>query len=392
MIHSPTGIPKLNELLGGGLSPGELVVFWCSPGVDASVFTYMIVDSAIRRGEAAAYFTQTKKGSTVLREMDEYGFDLKEKLLFIDGYSGLVNKPSRAHYLVKHARNIKDITSTLERSLKNKPAIVAFDSLSSLIDICGNVAIDELAVWKKMLTETGAAGVLLFTQWPYEKELIEKVEKNCDTIIKVGALEGSVVNQRFFTVVKVDGEWVDRPGVPFEAGRGGLKIQLPKVVVTGPEGSGKSSFVASASSSYVSTQRAGTTVGIDYGQVEYHNFKVSLFGTPSHKRFDFVLPIVGRNAKGVIVLVDATRPETFPHAEIFLEKTGLKHAPKVVVSNHTGLPGALSTEKIREKMGLPDEVPLIALTEKEKSEGGTPAAMDKKEIEKVLDALFNQVI
>jgi len=391
MIHAPTGIPKLNELLGGGLSPGELIAFWSSPGLDSSVFAHMIADAAVKRGENVAYFTQSKKDSTVLREMERYGFELKGKLIFIDGYSGLVNRPSDAAYLVKRARNVGDITAALKRALERKPTIVVFDSLSSIIDVCGKDTLDEVEVWRNMLKEVGAAGIFMFTEWPYESDTLEKIKDMLDTIVRLSALEESVVNQRFFTVIKQDGKWVDRTGVPFEVGPDGLRVEIPKIVVTGPEGSGKSSFVASASTNAISAGRAGTTVGIDYGRVDYQGFNVSLFGTPSHKRFDAILPVVGRNAKGVIVLVDATQPETFPHANIFLEKTGLTNAPKIVVSNHTGLPGALSVGEIRKKMNLPDKVPLIALTEREKEEG-RPAAMDKKEVHKVLDALFNQVI
>ncbi len=388
---APTGIAKLDELLGGGLSAGELMLFWSGPGIDSSPFLYTIINAALERKEKVVYFTQNKGEAAVRREIERYGFST-ENLLFIDGYSGLINQPSSARYVVKRAKDPKDITKTLERAMEAGPSLVAFDSLSSLVDVCGEKALEEVEKWKRLLEEKGAAAVFLFTEWPYNEKLLEMVGETADTIVRLGAVEKEVIHQRFFTVVKRDGSWVDRAGVPFEiASPGGLRIRLPKIVVTGPEGSGKSTFIRSASNYFVGAERAGTTVGIDYGKVDYHGFRVSLFGTPSHKRFDAILPVVGAGAMGAIVLVDATRPETLPHADIFIEKAGLEAVPRIVVSNHTGLPGALKPEKIRKKMGLKGDTPLIALTEREKK-GGEPAAMETKEIHKVLDALFEQVV
>ena len=72
---------------------------------------------------------------------------------------------------------------------------------------------------------------------------------------------------------------------------GGIKIYIPKILVTGPYHAGKTSFVRTASYKSVSVNRKGlegkneTTVALDFGHVKLGGFLVELFGTPGQQRF-----------------------------------------------------------------------------------------------------------
>ena len=73
---------------------------------------------------------------------------------------------------------------------------------------------------------------------------------------------------------------------------GGVKIYIPKILVTGPYHAGKTSFIQSASFRSVSVNRENlegnneTTVALDFGHVKLGGFVVELFGTPGQERFD----------------------------------------------------------------------------------------------------------
>jgi len=69
---------------------------------------------------------------------------------------------------------------------------------------------------------------------------------------------------------------------------------------------------------------------------------------------------------GVILVVDSTKPETFPRALEMLRKAKVYGLPLVVFANKQDLPGALSPEEVRERMHLPPEIPVIGTVATEK--------------------------
>lgn len=99
-----------------------------------------------------------------------------------------------------------------------------------------------------------------------------------------------------------------------------MRERIVKVVVAGPFGSGKTTFVNSASTSHVMTSesdvtdttqalKSNTTVAMDHGLVENigDGFTVSLFGTPGQERFTFMWPIIAQGLDAYVMLVDASR-------------------------------------------------------------------------------------
>lgn len=103
-----------------------------------------------------------------------------------------------------------------------------------------------------------------------------------------------------------------------------------KIVITGPVGAGKTTFINTVSEiTTVSTEasmsdggmgdKTTTTVGIDFGRVSLGgDLALYLFGTPGQERFDFMWDIVAQGMLGAIMLVDAARPETLEQARSML--------------------------------------------------------------------------
>lgn len=106
-----------------------------------------------------------------------------------------------------------------------------------------------------------------------------------------------------------------------------------KIVVTGPFGAGKTTFVSTLSQDpVVSTERAvsdataavktSTTVAMDHGGVHveppagapWPARRVGLFGTPGQQRFAFMWEMLARDMDGYVVLVDASRGESVTQA------------------------------------------------------------------------------
>lgn len=398
-----TSIEKLDDFLGGGFPVGSMVFIWTQPGIPNAPFAYQSLNKALEEGHAVVYIAQTKSPNAVEKEIFEYGWDISKyktgKFKFMDAYSSLVKADCKEGYAV-NAKDIKEFTKALEILLKDENSaktVVILDSLSTLIDNCGEGCINEIREWKRLFKEYNAAGIFLFTQWLYENELLEKLRDLADAIVQLKAIEERVILREYFTVPKVAWWKSVKKGVPFKiAVPGGVKVYIPKVLVTGSFSAGKTSFVHSASTRAVSVDRIGTTVALDHGHVDYAGFSVDLFGTPGQERFDPILKLLGGEALGVIVIIDSTEPKRFPRAKDMLEKTKTEGLPTVFVANKANLKGALSIEEIKRRMNLPKDIEMLPVVaenlskiSKSKKE---PCQLNKEDVNMVLDKLFKQVV
>ncbi len=400
-----TSIPKLDEFLDGGMRPKTITIFWATPGIENTPFAYQLMMERLDNGDSCIYVTQSKKSTSVEKEIEHYGWNAIQyrkmgTLKFIDAYSGLINADSTDEYYVSDARNPAAITEVLERALgdiKDKNRIVIFDSISTLIDHCGEESIKELLKWKEIFEEYDATGIFLFIEWPYDKRILDQIKLMADAIIHLKAIEEKVILREYFTISKV--AWNGKKaglGIPFKISvPGGVKVYIPKLLVTGPYNAGKSSFVHSASTGAVSVDRLGTTIALDHGHVDYAGFSVDLFGTPGQERFDPILGLLGGEALGVIVVIDSTDPDSFARAKDMMERSKSVGLPCVVAANKANLEGSLSPDDIRKRMRLPGDIPIIPLSADSvppKEKGKEPAILNEDDIHNVFDVLFRTLI
>lgn len=155
----------------------------------------------------------------------------------------------------------------------------------------------------------------------------------------------------------------------------GASLQPVKVVVAGPFGAGKTTFIRTISEvTGVSTDReitddtgfgtkAETTVALDYGRITIDDDVVLyLFGTPGQERFDFMWEVASRGMLGFILLVDSSRPETFREARGILDWfRGAADGPHLVAANKTTDPVA-DTDRVHSGLGL-DAVDRVVATD-----------------------------
>jgi len=131
-----------------------------------------------------------------------------------------------------------------------------------------------------------------------------------------------------------------------------------KIVFTGPMGAGKTTALAAisdvepvrtevANTDLFGHEKAFTTVGMDFGRIELDDgTAVRLYGTPGQARFRLMWEIVGRNATGIIVLVDATQPGALMLMGQFVDafRAIAPKAALVIGVGRTSEPDALASE------------------------------------------------
>ena len=101
-----------------------------------------------------------------------------------------------------------------------------------------------------------------------------------------------------------------------------------KLVVSGPVGAGKTTFVQTISETPVVATEAEasedigkqyTTVAFDFGTLRLGDQELHLYGTPGQDRFNFMWEVLCEGALGLVLLVAGDCPEDFAHARNMLD-------------------------------------------------------------------------
>lgn len=145
-------------------------------------------------------------------------------------------------------------------------------------------------------------------------------------------------------------------------------MEIMRLVVTGPVGAGKSTFVRSVSEIEVvdtdcrATEtettdiKARTTVAFDFGRLQFGpDMALHIYGTPGQERFDFMWDILIEKAHAYMLLVAANRPQQFRQARRILNfMTQKAEIPMIIGLTHVDLPEAWDPEEVLLALGYPD--------------------------------------
>jgi len=121
----PTGIPRLDEMLGGqGVYRGSSVLVSGSPGTGKSSIAAKLIESACQRGERALYFAYEESTAQIMRNMRSVGIDLEPWVT-----NGLLEIHASRPTLLgleQHLVMMHDLVRTFH------PTVVAVDPISNL--------------------------------------------------------------------------------------------------------------------------------------------------------------------------------------------------------------------------------------------------------------------
>jgi small GTP-binding protein len=368
-----TGVPKLDDFLGGGIPKGKSLVYYSQPGVEGEIFGLQTVHGTLEKGGTCVFVVSSTMPDIINDQFKEFGWDMnsfKDKLFFVDSYNPLIGAPSNEKYVVSNPDNIECFNKTITDIIKElPPSTIVFGSLSTIMDLCGeNETIDAVRNWNKLAMLYDHVLVYNFTAWPYSDQTLNLIKDNLfNSVISIGGIAERVIFGQYFGILKSDWAEISRKSMLFRVLRpGGIKIFIPKILVTGPFDAGKSTFVHALSTRAISVDRLGTTIAMDYGHVEYKGFSADIFGTPGQERFDPIIKLLSGESMGVFLVVDSTNPSDFVRAKHMLDITKSYGLPYVIIANKQDLPGALKPEDIRERFHLPGDVPVVAVVAKDK--------------------------
>lgn len=142
-------------------------------------------------------------------------------------------------------------------------------------------------------------------------------------------------------------------------------MEVMRLVVTGPVGAGKSTFIQTISEiKVVNTDRGATdetaqlkqntTVALDFGRLQFNpNMVLHLYGTPGQTRFDFMWDLLIRKTHAYIMLVPSNRPAEFQQTRRMMSFMRQRTAaPMVLGLTHSDCEGAWSADNVVGALGL----------------------------------------
>jgi len=146
-----------------------------------------------------------------------------------------------------------------------------------------------------------------------------------------------------------------------------------KLVIAGPYGAGKTTFVKTLSEvvpieTDVPSVGKSTTVAFDYGKLRVNDIVVHLFGVPGQERFSFLWRIVARGMHAYIFMVDSSSLESVK-AAVFMYNyftSTFPNTPHIIAANKQDI-AKVSLNDVRTVLGVKPEikiVPLIAVNKK----------------------------
>jgi uncharacterized protein len=105
-----------------------------------------------------------------------------------------------------------------------------------------------------------------------------------------------------------------------------------KIVILGSYNSGKTTTLENICEKMTKVEYNGTTISLDYGNIEINGKKVHIFTTPGQERFKFMREILSHGLDGAIVVVDSSKGLTSTDKNI-INRLNSNNVPYVIFAN-----------------------------------------------------------
>jgi KaiC/GvpD/RAD55 family RecA-like ATPase len=280
--------------------------------VEGEVFGIQTVYNSLKAGKTCVFIVSSTIPDITRSLFKEFGWDIaqfKDRLFFVDAYNPLIGAPSKERYVVPHPDNIDNLSKIITDAIKElPPSTIVFGSLSTIMDLCGEKeTIEAVKNWNKMAMLYEHVIIYNFTVWPYSQETLSLIKGELfDAVISIGSIAERIIFGQYFEILKSDWTKETKKSMLFRVFRpGGIKLFVPKILVTGPFNAGKSTFVHALSTRAISVDRLGTTIALDHGHLDYKGLSADIFGTPGQERFDPIIKLLSGESMGVILVVDS---------------------------------------------------------------------------------------
>jgi signal recognition particle receptor subunit beta len=361
-----TGIYGLDDMLGGGIPEGSRVLYSMEPGVNGQLFMISTLSCALTKGKSCLVILPHTTVDAFLHDAANMRASKKElaskKIVFIDAIDR-----ERIQRATKSANAAEEAwKERIAKVCKEKKVEMIFAYFDLLNEDFGMER--GLSILASARTDTKPT--IIIEQLNLDgAALLDAIghDNIFDLIVSIKSSFHPLPHFNYFTIVRTSWSPLPTRSVPFVISDGRIVPYIPRIVVTGPAKSGKSTFVANASEHGFSVDRKGldgdtTTVAMDLGWLPSKDFDITIYGTPGEQRFDPLIPPALIHAMGVVLVIDAAKPDTMPRAKYLLGMVAKLKIPIVIAANKKDLKPLMSEREIRDSLGVPKDIPIFFIS------------------------------
>lgn len=225
-----TGVEKLDEILGGGLLPGSIILVIGEPGTGKTTLVRNFVREGVEKGEDCIFLMTNRSLDHVLKILASSGWNVEDKpnLKFIT-YNGVATK--RIKSFVGNFEDLIDVAYNCERlisSFEHGSARMAIDDLSYMFLMNSKDLIFKfLNRITQILREHEATCMMEMQKGMLDPQIVTALESLTDGTIEMKR-EG---NKRSFRVSRMEDTEVKPNWVDFLFSSGtGLEIEAEKTL------------------------------------------------------------------------------------------------------------------------------------------------------------------
>lgn len=380
-----TGVTGLDELLGTGVPRGSRVLYSLEPGVDGQLFMISSLSCSLKNGLSCLVILPSAtvdafRNDAVTQCGSRLDMNKTGPVIFLDA----IDRERIQKSAKTPEAQAREWEARIQKICREKKVDVIFAYLDLLNEDFGlSTALKILEAGRR-----DAKTTLFIEHLNLEgAKLIDRFisEFSFDLVMAVRSSDRPAPQFSYFTLVHNSWKASTPRSVPFIVKDGRIIPYIPKILVTGPAQSGKSTFVTNATEGKHPADRTGLELDpvsddMDYGWLRWRDFDISLHGTPGKAEYDPMIPPALKHAMGVVLVVDSTKPATFSRAHHLVDMILKRKIPFVVAANKSDLPGSIAAEKIRHELEIPKVIPIYPIT-----------ATKPADVHRVLEALVDYI-
>ncbi len=217
MKRCPTGIRELDELLGGGLPPGDILLIG-PPGCGKTTFCTQFIAEGLRRDEPCIYVTVDNSPNYIrkhlkLRGIDPHYYERKNLLRIIDCYSfkirGWFPEKVTEKYVVSNPADMNELLDKIEKARAEigPGGRGVIDSLSTLIlaamhheDEKYSFAFTLLDLTNARVKELETSAIIVLVKGLHDPKVEARAKYICEGVIEMIVMEKGNTLERYMRV------------------------------------------------------------------------------------------------------------------------------------------------------------------------------------------------